>query len=324
MNFLDYDDQQQEILENPEEPMGYHVPIMADEVVALLRPAPGLIFLDGTAGGGGHTERFLKAGATVVALDQDADAIAHCAERFSDMGQRLKLVRTNFSRAAEALDGLGIDKIGGALLDIGVSSHQLDTAERGFALMKDGPLDMRMDQSAPLSAADLVNTAEVSELTRIFFEYGEEPRARQIAAHIATVRQNRPFKTTFDLTAAVTAVAPRSGPRHPATRVFQALRIAVNDELGVLVRGLESISLRLAPGARFAIITFHSLEDRIVKHFFRDRSVEWIDRPEWPEPKKNPDRLFRLLTPRPLDASAEEVESNPRARSAKLRVVERL
>ncbi len=161
MNFLDYEDQQQEILENPDEPMGYHVPIMADEVVALLRPAPGLIFLDGTAGGGGHTERFLKAGATVVALDQDADAIAHCAERFSDMGQRLKLVRTNFSKAGEALDGLGIDKVAGALLDIGVSSHQLDTAERGFALMKDGPLDMRMDQSAPLSAADLVNTADV-------------------------------------------------------------------------------------------------------------------------------------------------------------------
>ena len=145
-----------------------------------------------------------------------------------------------------------------------------------------------------------------------------------IAARITALREQRPIRTTFDLAAAVTSVVPRTGARHPATRVFQALRIAVNDELGALARGLETIAFRLAHGARFAVISFHSLEDRIVKTFFRERSAEWIDRPEWPEPRHNPARIFRLLTPRPMDASGEEIQANPRARSAKLRVVERI
>lgn len=324
MNFLDYDDQPIQTLEKPDTANAYHLPVMVEEVVALLRPAPGLIFLDGTAGGGGHTERFLQHGAEVVALDQDVDAIAECTRRLAPYSHRLHLVETNFEHAPEALDGLGIPAVGGALLDLGVSSHQLDTAERGFAMMKDGPLDMRMSQSNPRTAADLVNTESTAELARIFREYGEEPRAMHIAAKIVALRTQRPFRTTFDLAAAVTSVIPRTGPRHPATRVFQALRIAVNDELGVIERGLTAISSRLAHGARLAVISFHSLEDRIVKNFFRDRSVEWIDRPEWPEPRRNPDRLFRLLTPRPMDASGEEVNANPRARSAKLRVVERL
>jgi 16S rRNA (cytosine1402-N4)-methyltransferase len=324
MNFSDYDDHNLQTLEKPDTASCYHVSVMADEVVALLRPAPGLIFLDGTAGGGGHSEKFLQHGADVVALDQDADAIAECRERLAPYAHRLRLVQTNFDRAAEALDGLGLPNVGGALLDLGVSSHQLDTAERGFAMMKDGPLDMRMDRSATRTAADLVNTESAAELARIFREYGEEPKAMHIAARLVAVRGQRPFRTTFDLAAAVTAVVPRTGPRHPATRIFQALRIAVNDELGAVERGLEAISARLAHGARFAVISFHSLEDRIVKNFFRDRSTEWIDRPEWPEPRRNPNRLFRLLTPRPMDAAGEEVQANPRARSAKLRVVERL
>lgn len=324
MNFLDYDDQPILTLEKPDTSTQYHVSVMAEEVVALLRPAPGLLLLDGTAGGGGHTEKFLQHGADVVALDQDSDAIAHCRERLAPYAHRLRLVETNFEHAAEALDGLGISAVGGALLDLGVSSHQLDTAERGFAMMKDGPLDMRMSQSNPQTAADLVNTLSAGELARIFREYGEEPKAMHIATRLVTLRGQRPFRTTFDLAAAVLSVVPRTGPRHPATRIFQALRIAVNDELGVIERGLLSIASRLAHGARLAVISFHSLEDRIVKNFFRARSVEWIDRPEWPEPRRNPDRLFRLLTPRPMDASGEEVNSNPRARSAKLRVVERL
>ncbi len=324
MKSWDYEDQPLQTLEKPEDAMSYHVPVMADEVVALLRPAPGLILLDGTAGGGGHSEKLLQHGAEVVALDQDHDALAQCRQRLAPFAHRLHLVESNFENADEVLDQLGLATIGGALLDVGVSSHQLDTAERGFAMMKDGPLDMRMSQTNPRTAADIVNTASVAELAQIFREYGEEPRAMHIASRLAVLREQRPLRTTFDLAAAVTSVIPRTGPRHPATRIFQALRIAVNDELGVLQRGLNMVSQRLAHGARFAVISFHSLEDRIVKNFFRDRSVEWIDRPEWPEPRRNPDRIFRLITPRPMDASSEEIAINPRARSAKLRVVERL
>jgi 16S rRNA (cytosine1402-N4)-methyltransferase len=260
----------------------------------------------------------------VVAIDQDADALEMSRARLAPYAHRLRLCEANYEDAGAVLDQLGITSIGGALLDLGLSSYQIDTASRGFAMTKNGPLDMRMSRKNPRTAAEIVNTASPGELARIFRDYGEEPRAMHIAARIATIREHRPLRTTFDLSAAVTSVVPRTGARHPATRVFQALRIAVNDELGALTRGLEAISARLARGARFAVISFHSLEDRIVKIFFRERSAEWIDRPEWPEPRRNPARIFRLLTPRPMDASGEEIESNPRARSAKLRVVERI
>ena len=325
MNFLDCEDLLETPLERTDEDTPYHVPVMVDEVAALLRPAPGMLFLDGTVGGGGHSERLLESGAEVIGLDQDPDAVAEARLRLARFGSRLRLVESNFRYAESVLDDLGERRgLAGALLDIGVSSHQLDTAERGFALMKDGPLDMRMDPSSAPSAADLVNTMPVAELAKIFREYGEEPRAMQIAARIGALRVQHPFATTFDLAAAVSSVAPRTSARHPATKVFQALRIAVNDELGALKEALETIPASLAPGGRFAVITFHSLEDRIVKHFFRERSQEWIDRPEWPEPRRNPQRIFRLLTPHPMDASAEEIANNPRARSAKLRVAEKL
>ncbi len=326
MNFLDCEDLLGTTLEKTDENgRVYHVPVMPDEVVALLRPTPGLLFLDGTLGGGGHSERLLEAGAEVIGLDQDTDALAESRRRLERFGARFRAVEANFRDAAETLTGLGETRgLGGLLLDLGVSSHQLDQASRGFALLKDGPLDMRMSRTADRTAADLVNTLPVTELVRIFREYGEEPRAGQVAARIAALRVQHPFETTFDLAAAVSSVVPRTSGRHPATKVFQALRIAVNDELGALREALDSLPGLLAPGARFAIITFHSLEDRIVKHFFRDHSQEWIDRPEWPEPRRNPDRLFRLLTPHPIDAGAEEVESNPRSRSAKLRVVEKI
>jgi 16S rRNA (cytosine1402-N4)-methyltransferase len=322
MNSSDFDDPALQTLERPDD--SYHTPVMAEEIVALLRPAPGMIFLDGTAGGGGHTEKLLQYGAEVIALDQDADAVARCHQRLAAYACRLHLCEANFEEADAILDQLNVRSLGGALLDLGVSSYQLETASRGFAMMKDGPLDMRMSRQNPRTAADIVNTATTAELARIFREYGEEPRAMHIAARIAALREQRPIRTTFDLAAAVTSITPRTGARHPATRIFQALRIAVNDELGALARGLETISFRLAHGARFAVISFHSLEDRIVKTFFRDRSAEWIDRPEWPEPRHNPARIFRLLTPRPMDASGEEIQANPRARSAKLRVVERI
>jgi len=183
---------------------------------------------------------------------------------------------------------------------------------------------MRMSPRAALTAADAVNTLPVSELTRIFKEYGEEPFARQIAAKIGEIRASKPFQTTFDLTEAVTMVSPRRGPRHPATKIFQALRIHVNDELQALREALHEIPSLLAPGARFAILTFHSLEDRIAKVYFREQSREWIDRPEWPAPRRNPSRIFKLLTSHPITASEEEIQQNPRARSAKLRVVEKI
>jgi 16S rRNA (cytosine1402-N4)-methyltransferase len=325
MNTWDYDDPLLQVLERPEKASdGYHASVMPEEVVAFLCPGPGKLFLDGTAGGGGHTRLFLEHGAEVLALDQDLDAIQQCASTLAPFADRLHLAHANFAEAAEVAAQLGLGPFDGVLLDLGVSSYQLDTPERGFSFQREGPLDMRMDQRGSMSAAVMLNTASEEELTRIFREYGEEPRARQIAARIVRIRDTTPFRTTSDLAVAVESVAPRTGPRHPATRVFQALRIAVNDELGVLEHALEQISSLLAPGGRFGVLTFHSLEDRIVKHFFRARSTEWLDRPEWPEPRRNPEHIFRLLTPRPIDASTQEIQINPRARSAKLRVAEKL
>lgn len=327
MNCLDFDDPLDLLLENSEPPFGrmdYHIPVLADEVVTFLRPAPGILFLDGTLGGGGHTERLLQAGARVIALDRDPEALAFAGQRLAPFAHRLTLRQSNYADAPAALDAIGVDEVGGALIDIGVSSHQLDTAARGFSLMHDGPLDMRMGADAPRTAADFVNEESPEELVRILREYGEENSAVRIVSHLVDLRRTRKFETTGQLADAVTQVIPRSGRRHPATRVFQALRIAVNDELGSLHRGLDAISGRLARGARFGVITFHSLEDRIVKRYFKHRSSEWIDRPEWPEPRRNPDRAFRLLTPHPIDPTPEEVEANPRARSAKLRIVEHI
>jgi len=327
MNCLDFEDPLDLLLENSEPAPGcmdYHVPVLADEVVTFLRPAPGILFLDGTLGGGGHAERLLQAGARVIGLDRDAEALAFATERLAPFAHRLTVRQANYADAPAVLDELGIDRIGGALIDIGVSSHQLDTPERGFSMLHDGPLDMRMGADAPRTAADIINHESPEELVRIFREYGEEQAANRIVSHLVKLRQIMPFETTGQLADAVSDVVPRSGRRHPATRVFQALRIAVNDELGSLQRGLDAISSRLARGARFGVITFHSLEDRIVKRYFRHRSSEWIDRPEWPEPKRNPDHIFRLLTPHPIDPCPDEVEANPRARSAKLRIVEHI
>lgn len=303
----------------------YHVPVMAKQVKASLQPAPGMLFLDGTAGGGGHTGILLQAGAEVVGLDQDPQALAECRETLKAFGPKARFVESNFRDACETLESMGEERLlNGALLDIGVSSHQLDEAERGFSLMREGPLDMRMSPRAAQSAADIVNTLPAEDLTRIFQQYGEEPNARRIASKIVETRSKHPFKTTFDLCNVVESVSPRRGPKHPATRIFQALRIHVNDELDALRHALHNIPERLVPGARFAVITFHSLEDRIVKVFFRERSREWIDRPEWPKPRRNPDRLFKLLTPHPITPSERELQQNPRSRSAKLRVVEKI
>ena len=307
-----------------ESPSRYHEPVLLAEVVGLLAPAPGALFVDGTLGGGGHAAALLTAGARVIGLDHDADAIREAKARFVDAGENLRIVRSNFSRVGAVLDQLDIERIDGALLDLGVSSHQLDEPARGFSFMHDGELDMRMDDRLPSTAADLVNTLGGGEIERLLRAFGEEPAARRIAAKLVRERIARPFTTTLQLAAAVESVVPRRGRTHPATRTFQALRIAVNGELEALEAGLEQFAARLAVGGRLAVITFQSLDDRIVKHTFRARSTEWLDRPEWPEPRRNPDCLFKLLTRKAVVAGAAELQANPRARSAKLRVVERI
>ncbi|MEP6937938.1 MAG: 16S rRNA (cytosine(1402)-N(4))-methyltransferase RsmH [Chthoniobacterales bacterium] len=301
----------------------YHRPVLVSEVVELLAPRPGAIVVDATCGGGGHTEAILRTGADVVAFDQDPDAIAHAAERLSDFGGRVTVRQTNFRDAGKALDALGLLQIGGALLDLGVSSRQLENSARGFSILRNGPLDMRMDPRTELTAATVVNNYSEEELTAIFRDLGEEPAARRIASQLVKQRKSAPFYETIQLTKAVEKIVWRHGRRHPATQVFQALRMEVNQELGALEEGLRELSARLESGARIAVITFHSLEDRIVKNFFRDQSREWLDRPEWPAPRRNPECIFNLVTPKPIEPGETEQRNNPRSRSAKLRVAER-
>ncbi len=304
---------------------GYHVPVLEREVLDALAPAPGKLMLDGTLGGGGHTRKLLAGGANVVALDQDPEAIAWAGERLAGSADQLVLLRANFSTFPDVLEEAGLGPVlDGILLDLGVSSHQLDVPERGFSFMRDGPLDMRMDPDAPVCAADLVNGWPEEELARIFYEYGDEKASRRVAKAIVQRRAERRFETTADLAAVIGTVIPRRGPTSPATRVFQALRIAVNDEVAVLEATLAQAHQWLKPGGRLAVITFHSLEDRIVKQFFRRHSDAEIDRPEWPAPRPNPQCYYRLVTRKGIAAGPSEMACNPRSRSAHLRVVERL
>ncbi len=307
--------------------ISYHAPVLPLEVVAALRPAPGKCFVDCTLGGGGHSELLLGAGARVVGIDQDPEAIAFATQRLERQGcftGRFETFHSSFGEVPALLAKSGIGAVDGFLLDLGVSSHQLDTPERGFSFQRQGPLDMRMNPHALVTARDLVNTASAEQLERIFREYGEEPHAKRIALKLTKERMIHPFQTTLELAQAVEAVSPRRGRTHPATRVFQALRIAVNRELEVLERTLELLGDFLVPGGRLAVITFHSLEDRIVKHVFQRRSAPTIDRPEWAAPKANPECIYKRVTSKPLIAGEAEQVSNPRSRSAKLRVVERL
>lgn len=299
-----------------------HESVLRDEAVGFLRPALGSVFLDGTLGGGGHSRALLEAGARVVALDRDPASLRHASAQLSAFAGAFQAVAGNFADAASLPPVRAAAPFDGALLDLGVSSHQLDTAERGFSFRQDGPLDMRMDPSSATSAADLVNTTDEDGLVQIFRAYGDEPQARRVARAIVAERQRLPFGRTAQLAALIEKVLGRRGRTHPATRVFQALRIAVNDELGALRRALATIPALLREGARFVVITFHSLEDRMVKSFFRLGSEQWLDRPEWPAPRPNPDWRFRDLTRKAVEPSPAEVARNPRARSARLRAVE--
>src|SRR5580765_3248963 len=308
----------------PSEDFVYHRPVLQKETLELLKPSAGVLILDGTCGGGGHSEALIESGADVLALDQDPAAVRHVTERLAHLGRRIIVRQANFRHADCVLDELGIRTIGGALLDLGVSSRQLENAERGFSLMRNGPLDMRMDPQTSLTAATIVNDYSEEELTRIFRELGEEPAARRIASMIVKIRKTSPFRETLQLARTIEKLVGRHGRQHPATQVFQALRMDVNDELGALEQGLRRVTDRLEAGARIAVISFHSLEDRIVKNFFRDHSKEWLDRPEWPEPRRNPDWDFALVTPKPVEPTGEEQRANPRSRSAKLRVAEKI
>src|SRR5436309_9779110 len=302
----------------------YHQPVLAREVVTLLKPKSGSLVVDATCGGGGHTEALLESGADVLALDQDPDAVQHVTERLAHFGRRVIVRQANFRHAGCVLDELGIRTVGGILLDLGVSSRQLENAARGFSFVRNGPLDMRMDPTTSLTAAAIVNQYSEERLTQLFRELGEEPAARRIASLIVKMRKTSPSRETLPLARAIEKLIGRHGRQHPATQVFQALRMEVNDELGALEEGLRVLVARLAPGARIAVISFHSLEDRIVKNFFRDRSREWLDKPEWPAPQRNPDYDLKLITPKPVEPTEEERRTNPRSRSAKLRVAEKI
>ncbi|MBA3830945.1 MAG: 16S rRNA (cytosine(1402)-N(4))-methyltransferase RsmH [Chthoniobacterales bacterium] len=306
------------------EDFSYHRPVLVRETIELLAPRAGSLILDGTCGGGGHTEAILRAGADVLAFDQDPEALEFARVRLTNFGSRVTLQRANFREAGAVLDRLGIARVDGALLDLGVSSRQLENGDRGFSLIRNGPLDMRMDPRHELTAAEVVNSYTEEDLTRIFRELGEEPAARRVASQIVKARKETPFRETIAFAKAIEKIIGRHGRRHPATQIFQALRMEVNDELGALEEGLRAITARLEPGSRIAVITFHSLEDRIVKNFFRDRNRAWLDRPEWPERRPNPEHELELITTKPVEPDAIEQRANPRSRSAKLRVAERI
>lgn len=299
-----------------------HIPVLFEETINSLDVRDGGIYVDCTAGGGNHSAAILQRlgeSGRLVCLDRDPDAIAAVSERFAGDG-RVTVVHTRYSAIAEVLDGLGICGVDGILMDIGVSSHQVDTAERGFSFHKDAPLDMRMSREGA-SAADLCNTLSWQQLAEIFTKYGEEKFSVKIAKAICAVREKKPISTTFELAEiisdSVPAAAKRSG--HPARKVFQALRIAVNDELGELERGLQSAFECLVPGGRLSVITFHSLEDRIVKQTMAKWCEGCICPPEFPVCVCGNKPKASLLSRKPVVPSQEELERNPRSRSSKLR-----
>jgi 16S rRNA (cytosine1402-N4)-methyltransferase len=308
--------------------MSGHVPVMLDEVLRTLKPQDCGVYLDGTFGAGGYSEAILAASScTVWAIDRDPAAIARGAALAARFPGRLHLIEGRFGAMLALLTEAGVAALDGVVLDLGVSSMQLDDPARGFSFRAEGPLDMRMGSDGP-TAADLVNTLPEAELADLLFAFGEERRARRVARAILAARSRAPIATTTELAAIVRGVVPpdRSGI-DPATRSFQALRIRVNDELGEIERGLEQAASLLAPGGRLIVVSFHSLEDRIVKHFMlaaagRAEGVSRHDPRSMVSPRAAQAR-FRVLTSKPLRPAAAETAANPRARSARLRALER-
>jgi len=307
-----------------------HKPVMLYEVLRGLKLKPGGIYVDCTLGGAGHSAAILREigeGGRLVGLDRDPEALAAAKERLAPFGAGVDLVRADFRDLKKVLERLGIEKVDGILFDLGVSSYQLDNPERGFSYQQDAPLDMRMDQEQALTARELVNNLPVEELAEIIRKYGEERWASRIAKFIGEERKKCPIETTGHLVEiikkAVPAGARREGP-HPAKRTFQALRIAVNQEIENLGPSLRSAIEHLKPGGRICVLTFHSLEDRIVKDLFRELASPCNCPRDFPVCVCGRKKEVRVITPRPLLPSPEELEDNPRARSAKLRIAERI
>jgi 16S rRNA (cytosine1402-N4)-methyltransferase len=305
-----------------------HTSVLIQESMGLLKPRPGECYLDGTLGGGGHAEEILLRSSPdgrVLGLDWDEDAVRAAGQRLNRFGDRLTVRQANFDQAKEILAHINWDRVDGVLLDLGVSSHQFDAAERGFSFQASAPLDMRMDRRQRLTALEIVNSFPEAEIAKIISDYGEDPRARRIAAAIATERKDRAIETTIDLADLISRVkGKRSRAHHPATQTFQALRIAVNRELETLKRFLESGYELLRPGGRMVIISFHSLEDRLVKTAFRKWSEKCVCPPRTLKCECGWSQKAQRLTRKPIIASAEEVRANPRARAAKLRAIVRL
>ena len=302
-----------------------HVPVLYNVVLSALRPAPGSRLLDGTVGAGGHAWGLLEASAPdgkLLGLDRDPAALGLAAERLKPFGARALLRHTSFAELRTAMEEVGWDQVDGVLLDLGMSSMQLDDPRRGFSFLQDGPLDMRFDPSSPVTAADLVNNLQAGELAGLHTRFGEEPRARRVALAIVAAR---PITTTRRLAEVVArATGYRGGRTHPATRTFQALRIAVNDEREAIGKGLEQATACLRVGGRLAVIAFHSLEDRQVKQFMRRESTDCICPPRQPVCTCGHVASLKELFRTPVTPDLDEVRRNPRARSARLRVAERL
>jgi 16S rRNA (cytosine1402-N4)-methyltransferase len=298
-----------------DEAIRFHVPVMTREVLEGLAPAPGKTVVDGTVGTGGHAQliaRLVSPGGRVVGIDRDEDALNLARQRLEGEGAACELVHGNFQDIDTILSEKGILHVDGILLDLGVSSLQLDTPERGFSFQSEGPLDMRLDKTSYISAYDLINNLNEDELSCLLRDFGQERWHHRIARFLVEERQKHPIATTSELAEIVKRATPykyRFSRIHPATRTFQAVRIAVNRELETLERALSKAVDLLAPGGRICVISFHSLEDRIVKHRFKEYSAEG---------------RIRIITPKPLTPSEEEVAQNPRSRSSKLRVAERL
>lgn len=306
-----------------------HVSVLLNESVEQLNIKENGIYVDGTLGGGGHSLEIVKRlkNGRLIGIDRDGNAIEAARKRLDGYLDKVIFVRDNFSNIASILDNLGIDTIDGMLMDLGVSSHQLDEAERGFSYMHDAPLDMRMDTRSKRSAYDVVNSYSKEALADIIYRYGEEKWAKRIAEFIVAEREQKPIETTFELVSAIKKAVPKGarkdGP-HPAKRTFQAIRIEVNGELDILDNTIDDAASRLGDGGRLCVITFHSLEDRIIKNAFRRQEDPCTCPKEFPVCVCGKKPLGRVVTRKPIVPTESELEFNPRARSAKLRVFERI